>query len=278
MAYGVRPRRSGGMFVAMLNRSLLCATCGGPFAPNSNRQKYCGDCGRRGFAVCETCGFRFQRLGNTTGRFCSRTCSSKVAGRHGHGQCANCGDVFKRRDANSLFCSKPCAAAHKSTAAIARRLVRHCIVCGKPFDATTHRKQLMCSPACRGAFRKLPRNDCERCGKPIDTKYRAQRFCSLECRTAPSGSRRPSGSGYVLIKAPDHPFRDSRGYVLEHRLVVEKQLGRFLLPHERVHHKNGTRSDNRPENLELWRIKGKDPAGVRASDYHCPGCRCEELQ
>lgn len=58
---------------------------------------------------------------------------------------------------------------------------------------------------------------------------------------------------------------------------MEQQLGRFLEPHERVHHRNGNRADNRGENLELWKVKTKDPPGVRASDYHCPGCRCADL-
>lgn len=62
---------------------------------------------------------------------------------------------------------------------------------------------------------------------------------------------------------------------LEHRYVMEQILGRKLGKRERVHHKNGNRGDNRPDNLELWKLK-KDCPGVRAADYHCHGCRCYE--
>lgn len=61
-------------------------------------------------------------------------------------------------------------------------------------------------------------------------------------------------------------------WMLEHRFVMQQTLGRVLGPKEQVHHKNGDRRDNRPENLELW--KKSQPSGVRSADYHCPGCRC----
>lgn len=119
------------------------------------------------------------------------------------------------------------------------------------------------------------------------------RFCSRVC-AGKWGSNGPRGRGiagrhwkggkfttnrgYVMSFAPDHHSiagRNTRKYVLEHRIVMEQILGRPLLPNEEVHHLNGKRDDNRPENLELW-VRSQ-PAGIRSDGRHCLTCTCEGL-
>ncbi len=54
-----------------------------------------------------------------------------------------------------------------------------------------------------------------------------------------------------MVKVPNHPNANARGYVLEHIKVMSDMLGRPIQDSETIHHKNGIKDDNRPENLEL---------------------------
>jgi hypothetical protein len=75
-----------------------------------------------------------------------------------------------------------------------------------------------------------------------------------------NGGKTKNGKGYILIKNLEHPFTNSRGYVLEHRLIMEEFLGRYLLLEEVVHHENEIKDDNRLENLRLFANKSDHKA------------------
>ena len=65
------------------------------------------------------------------------------------------------------------------------------------------------------------------------------------------GGRRRLKIGYVMINVKGHP-RAYRNEVYEHIIIAEKKLGRYLEPNERVHHINGIKDDNRPENIMVF--------------------------
>src|SRR3990167_2631419 len=102
--------------------------------------------------------------------------------------------------------------------------------------------------------------NCQHCGiefsfhrKParyFSTKGNFRHFCD-KCKNV--RNREPIDQyvdihGYVFVR--NH--NNTKEFISEHRLVMSQKLGRPLIKGESVHHKNGIRSDNRPENLELW--------------------------
>ncbi len=89
-------------------------------------------------------------------------------------------------------------------------------------------------------------------GKCHSCSAKTPRNCNSGEKSANwKGGATRHAAGYIRKRQPNHP-NASNGYVMEHRLVMEKHLGRHLLPKETVHHKNGKKDDNRIENLELW--------------------------
>ena len=65
------------------------------------------------------------------------------------------------------------------------------------------------------------------------------------------GGKYKHSLGYIYQYSPLHPFKGKYEHILEHRLVMEKHLGRYLKPTEYCHHKNGNPGDNRIRNLFL---------------------------
>lgn len=106
------------------------------------------------------------------------------------------------------------------------------------------------------------------CGTEVSgrTKSGRCRSCAAVARPHPLRTGFYVNHGYVYRYAAGHPRADAKRipYLGEHILVMEEALGRYLLPGETVHHKNGVRDDNRPENLELW--VAAQPAGQRVED------------
>jgi len=80
----------------------------------------------------------------------------------------------------------------------------------------------------------------------------------------PSEKRAPKGSGHLDKSGYVRKAREDGSQTFEHRLVMEKHLGRRLKKHENVHHINGIKNDNRLENLELW--TRPQPTGLKFED------------
>ena len=114
----------------------------------------------------------------------------------------------------------------------------------------------------------LKQCSCGNSFKVFPYRIKTGKFCSVSCglrqrKGIPTGRSRKgevhkrwkggrvrATHGYIILRMPEHP-KNQNGYVLEHRFVMEKKLGRQLTFNEMVHHKNGVKDDNRPENLQV---------------------------
>lgn len=165
-----------------------------------------------------------------------------------------------------------------------------CEICGKEFYKAHVKakksKRHYCSLEC--FYSTFPESKkikliCDCCKKEfeidkeqVDRRKKEKHFCSSLCNLnycienkipvnnpAWRGLRVIDINGYASIYVPELS-QEKMVYAKEHRVVMEKLLGRPLKKGENVHHKNGIRDDNRIENLELW--SSAHPSGQRVED------------
>ena len=102
------------------------------------------------------------------------------------------------------------------------------------------------------------------CNTHNEQRRQGREVGPVQVRARGEGKGWKNDQGYIVLARPDHPNAGKKGLILEHRYVMSALLGRPLRPGENVHHKNGVRDDNRPENLELWIVS--QPSGQRLDE------------
>lgn len=183
--------------------------------------------------ICEVCGCEFTVKPSLAKnrRFCSWDCKAKAGNKTKVMLiCQNCGEQFVTyRKLNAKYCSISCGVSARNKT-----------------EQNPARKRDMSGKNNPMFGRRLNGPD-----NPMFGKTRS-------ANPAWRGGRKIRKDGYVLVMAPEgHPYpinsgKNKTGYILEHRLIMEQHLGRYLEPTEVVHHIDGNPTNNNVDNLQLF--------------------------
>lgn len=136
---------------------------------------------------------------------------------------------------------------------MARFTKRNCLNCNRFFMARTdwvfRGAGNFCSHSCAASFRNRGRKYSPETLKKIRESHLGQGVGPANPNWKGGKQKAGENGEYVAIYNPSHPSSGKMKHVLEHRLAMERKLGRLLKPYEVVHHINGIKTDNRPDNL-----------------------------
>lgn len=184
--------------------------------------------------------------------------------------CQQCGKTYETYPSIKLqFCSSRCANIFKS-----KKITKPCKQCGEPFTRAPSLSGDYCSKSCARTAANLTNSNPSHTrdisgdrnpmhGRGISGELNPMYGKRGTLSPRWKGGKKTRQDGYVLVVAPpDHPYpsdssHDSIKYILEHRLVMERHLGRYLLPDEVVHHIDENQSNNAIENLQLFSNSGE---------------------
>lgn len=144
--------------------------------------------------------------------------------------------------------------------------MKTCTQCGKHIEETTwqNKRAKFCNAECYAKHHAKKRysRQCLHCKKQFAVLGQVRKaFCSKECRynaARKEGAKYKGTNGYIYIK-------QKSVWVLEHRKIIEEKIGRKLKTAESVHHKDGDKTNNNAENLEI--INNSDHVVLHHAEY-----------
>lgn len=219
--------------------------------------------------------------------------------------CLTCSEPFDVPPTSKrMFCSTACQ-PRRSHSTKPRPLVTvECAKCGTQFQRKAWEVEqrrakgwsMYCSTACRDAVKRGRKGTkvkasvtltCPKCGREFEvsppSEARRRRYCSTDCARWTGGrlpeprKRSLTVDGYVNVYLPPGqrpPGAERYTRHAEHRVVMARVLGRWLKPNEVVHHINGDRIDNRPENLQLRTINSHG----HGQALRCRACGSSDIE